>query len=114
MKKHNTQMAFMLALLMFVTIAGFKNRTFPEMYEAARNEFIGYAKEYDVDTSGFVGPSIESERMGELLFKWNKRKNEDTLAELKVFVNSRRFSHIAVGSSGSQEFWKTLRHQGFK
>ena len=74
----------------------------------ARVEYLGYMAEYKADTIGFVGPALELRKNDELQYMWKKRKDDSTIAELKVIVSPRRFSNTAVGPSGSQVYWSTL------
>jgi hypothetical protein len=75
--------------------------------DIAMVEYLGYLSEYKVETIGFFGPDLEFRKNDELQYLWKKRKDDSTLAELKVIVNPRRFSNTAVGPSGSQAYWST-------
>ena len=101
----------LFSVVILTLFVGFRKRSLQQMNEIAKAEFLGYMSEYRADTVGFSGPYLELVNNDELLYRWKKIKDDTTSAELKVFVTSRRFSNTAVGSSGSQEYWKTLRHQ---
>lgn len=87
----------------------FSKRSFEKMNEIARSEYLGYLSEYKVDSMGFVGPFLGYRNKSEVLFFWEKRKDDTTVARFKVIVPDSPFSNPAAGSDGSQEYWSTLR-----
>jgi hypothetical protein len=97
-----------LAALLLILVSA-QERSFPRMNVIAKVEFLRYASEYHVDTSGFLGPYLELKPGDVLLYTWRKRKDDSTSAEFEAYVKHRRFSETVSGSSGSQEYWKTLR-----
>ena len=75
----------------------------------ARGAFLSYVYEYNVDTTGFIGPALELLPNDALLYTWKKIESDSTAAILKVFVRHKRFSETSVHTAGSEEYWKKLR-----